>query len=53
MNRLHDYKSDFKSWEIKSSEEHHKVFAELAPEWFKKWPMADDFYGCKPYEPKE
>jgi len=49
-DRIEDYTSEWKEFVCNNSEEHQKAFEEWAPEWFKQWPIADDFIGGKPYE---
>jgi hypothetical protein len=49
MDRLNDYTCEYKEFICNNSEEHNKAFTEWAEEWFKQWPIADDFVGWKPY----
>ena len=50
LDRLADYSAFSKAFEVNTPEEHEKVFNELAPEWFKQWPHADDYRLGKAYE---
>jgi hypothetical protein len=49
MDRLTDYKAISKGFEVNTPDEHAKVFDELAPEWFKQWPHADDYRLARAY----
>ena len=48
-DRLKDYTTVTVEWAVDDSAEHMAVFERIAPEWFKQWGIADDFWGCKPY----
>jgi hypothetical protein len=49
MDRINDYTAECKGFEVNTPEEHEAVFIELAHEWFKQWPLADDYRLMKPY----
>lgn len=55
LDRMNDYTSQYAEWEVNNQSEHSEVFQELSTEWFRQWPIAEDFVGWKPYEqePKE
>lgn len=46
---IDDLETKYISWTVHNSEEHNKVFQELAPEWFKQWEVHEMFRGFKPY----
>jgi len=50
MDKLKDYKTASKGFEVNTQEEHNKVFDELAPEWFRQWDHADDYRLARAYE---
>lgn len=49
FNRLDEYDTDVKEFEVLNDKQHAEVFEELAPEWFKQWKHADDYYLYKAY----
>ena len=49
LDRLEDYTSEFKEFVVNNSEEHEEVFHFLGHEWFRQWPIAENFHGSKPY----
>lgn len=48
-NRLNDYTSQYTEFVVNNDLEHNEAFEILAREWFKQWPIAEDFKGSKPY----
>lgn len=50
LDRLNDYTSEWKEFICNNDEEHHKAFTRWSAEWFRQWPLADDFMGGRPYE---
>jgi len=49
MDRINDYEVKSACWLVYNSKQHNQIFSTDSANWFKQWPVADDFYGAKPY----
>lgn len=53
LERFKDYTCESKEFICNNDEEHNLAFMKWAPNWFKQWPLADDYRGMEPYEAEE
>ncbi|MDP4158201.1 MAG: hypothetical protein Q8911_00355 [Bacillota bacterium] len=49
LDRINDYTVEHTEFIVNNQKEHNESFERLAPEWFKKWQIASEFIGSKPY----
>ncbi len=48
-DRLNDYTVEYTCFEVNNDKEHDEAFRKLAPEWFRRWELAEDLHGTAPY----